>query len=94
MHVVPRRSYFTVFVALMMLTMLTYSAAYWDFGSLNFAIAMAIAVTKATLVVLIFMHVRYSARLVWVFVVAGFAWLFLMIAGTFQDYLSRGWMGG
>jgi len=89
------KTYVTVFVALLVLTMVTYSAAFMDFGShwLNVFVALGIAVTKATLVVLFFMHVKYNERLIGLFVAAGFAWLGLMIVGTLHDYWTRGWLG-
>ena len=89
------KTYVAVFVALLLLTMVTYSAAFMDFGShrLNVVVALGIAVVKATLVVLFFMHVKYNERLVSVFVVAGFAWLALLIVGTLHDYWTRGWLG-
>jgi cytochrome c oxidase subunit IV len=89
------KTYVAVFVALLVLTMVTYSAAFMDFGSqyLNVLVALGIAVTKATLVVLFFMHVKYSERLVWIFVAGGFLWLGLMIVGTLHDYWTRGWLG-
>jgi cytochrome c oxidase subunit IV len=92
-HVVPLRVYFAIFVALIFGTIITVAAAYEDFGALNLPIALAIAVTKASLVVLYFMHVRYSDRVTWVVVASGFAWLALLIGGLFQDYLTRGWLG-
>lgn len=89
------KTYVLVFVLLLVLTMLTYAAAHQDFGShtLNVLVALGIAVAKATLVVLFFMHVKYSERLVWIFVAAGFAWLALLIVGTLHDYGTRGWLG-
>ena len=57
---------------------------------INTVVALAIAVTKAMLVVLYFMHVRYSSRLTWVVVAGGFLWLLIMIGLTMSDYLSRG----
>ena len=94
-HIVPFKTYLSVFVALMILTFVTYAAAYENFGShtLNVAIALGIATTKATLVVLFFMHVKYSPRMVAIFVVVGFAWLALMIVGILTDYWTRGWIG-
>jgi cytochrome c oxidase subunit 4 len=94
-HSVSLRTYLNVFVALLVLTMATYQAAYFNFGahSLNVAVAIGIAIVKATLVVLFFMHVKYSGRLIQVFVAVGFAWLVLLIGGTLHDYLSRGWIG-
>jgi cytochrome c oxidase subunit 4 len=74
-------------------TTTTVLAAYQDFPEpLNVVIALTIAVTKATLVVLYFMHVRYSAPLVWVIVASGLFWLAILFALTFSDYMSRGWL--
>jgi cytochrome c oxidase subunit IV len=89
-HVVPVRIYFAVFAALMVFTALTVWVAYLDLGFLNIAVALVIAVTKATLVILYFMHVRYSPRLTWVVVWAGFFWLGILFALGMSDYLSRG----
>jgi cytochrome c oxidase subunit IV len=92
-HIVSKTVYFLIFGALMVLTVLTVVAANFDLGNeaINTSIALAIAVAKAVLVILYFMHVRYSPRLTWVVVVSGFLWLFIMIALTMSDYLTRGW---
>ena len=92
-HIVSRTVYFAIFGALMVLTAVTVLAATVDFGNefINTTIALAIAVTKAVLVILYFMHVRYSPRLTWVVIAGGFLWLFIMIALTLSDYLTRGW---
>jgi cytochrome c oxidase subunit IV len=92
-HVAPLRNYLLVFAALMVLTAITVAAAFMHFGPFNNVVAMAIAVTKATLVVLFFMHVKYSTRLTKLIVVAGFFWLGLMFLFTLADYMSRGWLG-
>ena len=75
-------------------TALTVWAAFVDFGIdwLNTVVAMTIAVTKATFVVLYFMHVRYSSRLVWVIVTSALFWMGIMFALTFSDYWTRGWI--
>jgi cytochrome c oxidase subunit 4 len=91
-HVVPRSVYYAVFGTLMVLTGLTVWVAYLDLGFLNTAVALGIAVTKATLVVLYFMHVRYGTRLTWVVVSSGFFWLGILIVLGLSDYLSRGWL--
>ena len=93
-HIVSRKSYFVVFAALMVLTVVTVLAARVDFGNevVNTVIALSIAVTKALLVVLIFMHVRHSQRIIWVLVAGGFFWLAIMMALTGSDYLSREWI--
>jgi cytochrome c oxidase subunit 4 len=89
-HVVSPRLYLLIFASLMVLTVVTVAASRYDFGPGNTVVAMAIAVLKATLVVLFFMHVKYSSRLVQVLVAAAFLWLALLISGTFSDYVSRG----
>jgi cytochrome c oxidase subunit 4 len=93
-HVVPTRVYFTIFGALMVGTALTVYASKLELpGALNVVLALAIAVTKATLVVLYFMHVRYSSRLTWVVIGAGLFWLGILFVLAFSDYLTRGWLG-
>ena len=92
-HIVPRKVYFVVFGALMVGTALTVLAAQVDFKFMNDVVAMTIAVTKMTLVLLYFMHVRYSSRLIWVIVAASFFWLIVMIALAMADYGSRTWFG-
>jgi cytochrome c oxidase subunit 4 len=89
-HIVSVRVYITIFLVLLVGTALTVWAAFVDFPfGLNTIIAMTIAVTKATFVVLYFMHVRYSARLIWVIVGSGLFWMAIMFAFTFADYLTR-----
>ena len=84
------RVYFTIFATLLACTALTTAVAFVDLGTLNQVAMLGIAVTKATLVVLYFMHVRYGPRLVWVFAVSGLAWLALLIGYTLSDVLTRG----
>jgi cytochrome c oxidase subunit 4 len=91
-HVVSRKIYFTIFTALMILTALTVWVANFDLGKWNAVVALTIAVIKALLVVLYFMHVRYSSRLTMAFVAAGFVWLIIMIALTLSDYVTRPWI--
>lgn len=90
-HIVSKKLYFVIFGALMVLTALTVFAANINLGSekINTIVALAIAVTKAILVVLFFMHVRYSSRLTWVVVASGIFWLGIMIALTMSDYMTR-----
>ena len=91
-HIVQPRIYIAIFLALMVGTALTLFAAFYDFpGPLNAVVALTIAVVKATLVVLYFMHVRYSGRLVWLVIVAALLWLVIMFAITFSDYWTRAW---
>jgi cytochrome c oxidase subunit 4 len=93
-HIVSKKLYFVIFGALMVLTLLTVWVANIDLGSekLNTVVALAIAVTKAVLVVLYFMHVRYSSRLTWIVVAGGFLWLAIMVGLTMSDYLTRGFL--
>lgn len=92
-HIVSRKVYFVIFGALMVFTALTVFAAFTDldhvFHGANTVVALTIAVIKATLVVLYFMHVRYSTRLTWVIVIAGIFWLGIMFVLTASDYLTR-----
>jgi cytochrome c oxidase subunit 4 len=89
-HIVSRKIYFAIFGALMVLTVITVLVARVDLGVLNNIVALTIAVLKATLVVLYFMHVRYSSRLTWVFVLAGLFWLLILMTMTLTDYQTRG----
>ena len=82
------RVYLAVFTALMVLTGLTVWAANQDFGAMNVVVALGIAVTKATLVVLFFMHVKYGSRLVWLVVGSAFVWLAFLLVITLHDYYS------
>lgn len=81
-----------VFAALMALTITTVLVAFYDLGRLNVVIALTIAVIKAILVALYFMHVRYSSRLTQIVVGGGLLWLIIMIGLTMSDYLTRGWL--
>jgi cytochrome c oxidase subunit 4 len=92
-HIVSKKIYMVIFGALMVGTALTVAAAFKDldylFVGANTVVALTIAVIKATLVVLYFMHVRYSSRLTWVIVIAGFFWLGIMFVLTMSDYATR-----
>jgi cytochrome c oxidase subunit 4 len=88
-HVIPQKIYLLVFATLLCLTLITVDVAFYNFGWLNIYIAMAIATTKATVIVLYFMHVKYSPRLIWVFAIAGLFWLIILFALTLSDYFTR-----
>ncbi len=92
-HVVPLSYYFIVFGVLVVGTIITYFAATIDLDSIfpgaNTLVALLIAFFKMACVVLIFMHVRWSSRLIWLTAIAGFFWLAIMFAFTMQDYLTR-----
>ena len=92
-HIASVRLYVTIFVALLILTGLTVIVAYFDLGLLNTPVALAVAIVKASLVVLFFMGVRHNTPLTKVVVVSGFLWLFIMFGLTMADYLTRGWIG-
>jgi cytochrome c oxidase subunit IV len=91
-HVLPLRIYWAVFIALVVGTLLTVWSATKDLGHWNMPIALAIAVTKALLVILFFMHVKYSTKLTWLFVAAGFLWFIIMVVITMSDFVSRSWL--
>ncbi len=93
-HVVPRKTYVWVWAALMVLMALTAGLSRIDLGEWSTFVALAIAVIKALLVILFFMHVRYEdQKITWVVIVAGFFWLGIMMALSMADYLSRGYLG-
>ncbi len=85
-------AYFGVFTALMALTALTVWAAFQHLGIWNTPLALGIAVTKAALVALIFMHLRYSPRLTAFVVGASVLWLAFLVVITLSDYLTRPWL--
>lgn len=91
-HIVSRKTYFIVFVILLILLAATLGAAYLDLGPLNEVVALTIAIAKALLIILYFMHVRYSNRITWVFVGLGFFWLAILVTLTMSDYLTRNWL--
>jgi cytochrome c oxidase subunit 4 len=90
-HVVPVKIYIAVFTALIALTLLTTAAAFVDMGRMNTVAALAIAVTKMLLVILFFMHVKYSPGLTRIVVLAGFFWLAILVALSLADELTRSW---
>ena len=90
-HIVPKRTYYVIFGILMLCTYLTVQAAFFDLGSFNTVAALTIAVFKAALVVLFFMHVKYSTRLTWAVVAGSIFWLGILLALTMSDYLTRAW---
>ncbi len=92
-HVMPVRTYVFVFLALMGFTALTVAAAYVDLGWANVAVALAIAITKATLVVLFFMHVKENTRLIPAVIFSGLFMLLLLLVNLLADYGTRGWLG-
>ena len=93
-HVAPKSLYITVFLTLMVFTGLTVWVSFYDLGMFSSLVALGIACTKATLVILFFMHVRWSTRLTWVVVMSGFFWLLILFGLGMSDYMSRGWIQG
>jgi len=87
-HPTPKL-YVVIFLTLVVGTCLTWAIAFLNLGIFNPVVALAIACIKATLVILYFMHVRYSDRLTMVTVGAGFFWLLILITLSLSDYLSR-----
>jgi cytochrome c oxidase subunit 4 len=90
-HISPKSTYYTIFGALMVLTAVTVTVAFVNLGALNFPVALAIAILKATLVILFFMHVKYSSQLTKLICGSAFFFLLILFGLTLSDYLSRGW---
>ena len=90
-HVSPKSVYYTIFGSLMALTAITVAVAFINLGRLNFPVALGIAILKATLVILFFMHVKYSSRLTKLICGSAFFFLAVLFGLTMSDYLSRGW---
>ena len=92
-HIVSVRIYVLILLALLVGTAVTVWAGFVDFpGPLNVIIALTIACIKATLVVLYFMHMRYSQRLVWIIFVSALFWMAILFALTLSDYWTRTWL--
>jgi cytochrome c oxidase subunit 4 len=92
-HVSPKSVYYSIFGALMVLTAVTVFAAYVNLGNFNAPVALAIATFKATLVVLFFMHVKYSSQLTKLIVLTSLFFLVILIGETMMDYATRGLQG-
>ena len=88
-HIVSPKIYAVIFLALMVGTFLTVFAAGRDFGRMNIVIALGVATVKATLVILFFMHGKYSSRRTKLVIVSGFFWLAIMLGLTIADYSTR-----
>jgi cytochrome c oxidase subunit 4 len=91
-HIVPVRVYVFVFLTLIVMTWVTAFVSI-DLGRLNVFVALSIAIFKASLVILFFMHVKYGARLTKFIVLAGLYWLILLLFIAMVDLWTRGWMG-
>jgi cytochrome c oxidase subunit 4 len=90
-HISPKPMYYAIFGSLMVLTAITVAIAFVDLGILNFPVALSIAILKATLVILFFMHVKYSSSLTKLICGSAFFFLFILFSLTLTDYLSREW---
>ena len=95
-HVLPLKTYLVVFGALLVLTGVTVGVAAIDLGPLGTPVALAVAMFKVTIVVLWFMHVKFSSRLVWIAAVGSLYWLLILFAFVIGDYMTRagvqGWL--
>ncbi len=90
-HIVSPLVYLAIFGVLMVGTLATVGFAYVPLGPFNAAVAIAIACTKAVFVVLFFMHVKYSSRLVKLTVISGFFTFLALVIMSLSDYISRAW---
>ena len=88
-HIVSPKIYLVIFLTLMAGTAVTVWAAFQNYGKLNIVIALAIATFKATLVVLYFMHARYSPKRTQLVIVCSVFWLAILLALTLSDYQTR-----
>ncbi len=92
-EITPIRTYLLVYIVLVLLTLLTYGIAFIDLGAWNTVIALIIAVAKALLIILFFMHARYSTGMTRIVMAGGLLWLGILMIGTLDDLITRGWFG-
>jgi cytochrome c oxidase subunit IV len=88
-HILPKKTYYLVAAALMVLLGVTVAVALIPLGPFNVLVALAVALIKAVLVVLFFMHVKYNSKLTWVFASGGVLWLLIMVILTMGDFIAR-----
>ena len=91
-RIVQPPTYYAVFIALIVVTFLTVSAGFLPLGPWHTAVGLVFGAIKAGLVILVFMHLWYSPRLLWIVLAAGLFWLGIMISLTLTDYLTRPWL--
>lgn len=91
-HIVSPKIYLAVFGTLILMTATTTAVAFVDLGPWNTVVALAIAAFKATLVILFFMHVKYSSRLTSLVITGGIFWLLILLTMTLTDFATRGWL--
>jgi cytochrome c oxidase subunit 4 len=90
-HTTSVATYLVVFVVLVVLTLVTIGVSFIPLGGMWHTVAgMGIALVKATLVVLFFMHALESPRITWIVIGAAIVWLSVLMLLTFADYLTRG----
>ena len=90
--VVDPKTYVRTCLALLALLELTWAIAYVDLGPFNLIVALAVAMAKAIVIALFFMHIKGSSRLLHLAAVAGLLWLLILISLTLSDYFTRGWV--
>jgi len=88
----PPKTYWKICAALMLLLALTWSIGYTDLGLFNLIVALVVAITKALLVALFFMHIKSGSRLLRLAATVGVIWLLIMLSLTLSDYFTRGWV--
>lgn len=93
-HITPVSTYLVVFAGLMILLALTLFVGYTNFGAFDKTITLAVAIVKASLIMLFFMHLRHSSGLVWIFGLLGFFFLIIMLLISMGDYIARGTIPG
>lgn len=91
-HVFTIRTNLIIFAILMALLVITVAVSALDLGALEIPIALTIAFIKAILIMLYFMHLKFSSKLTWLFAGSGTLWLVILIAFSMSDFLSRGWL--
>jgi cytochrome c oxidase subunit IV len=92
-HIAPVSLYITIFLLLMVLTLATWGVTFVHLGMFNLPVALGIAITKATLVILFFMHVYWSPKIIKVTMGMSIFFLLIMLMMVMSDYLSRGFYG-
>ena len=92
-HIVPIKTYVAVFAVLLIMTATTTAVSFVDLGPWNTVVALAIAFFKGSLVVLIFMHVKYSPRLTTTVIVGGLFWFAILFGLTLGDFATRSEIG-
>jgi len=91
-HTASKAMYYRVFAALMVLTAATVGISFVELGALNVTVALLVAITKATLVMLFFMHLLHSNRLTWLAMLVAIYFFAIMMVLTYSDYGARGWL--